>query len=146
MITQINKSLLSVCLFVAIGVFFVYVTMSNNFFANSDVLRKIKDTKRILYWDAFWDLPDFPFGCGSEIFDHCSHKNCFITKDKNLVPVEEFSAIVFHGMEYIENDRNKPSNRHADQIYIYLNLETPFNTPRHLKFSHGFFNWTISYR
>lgn len=135
---------LKIALSFVIPVFIIIKILTNSQSLNKEV--KNVDVKYILYWDKFWNLKNFPFKCGHEIFENCSFSNCFITKNRTLLQIEDYSAIIFHGVEYKESVKNKPARRASNQIYIYLNLETPFNTPKSLKFSRGFFNWTISYR
>lgn len=106
---------------------------------------KRNNIKYILYWDRFWGYDDYLLGFGDKIFKNCSVKNCFTTKDKNLIPVEEFDAIIFHGNEYHESIANNPRKRKTTQLYIYVNFESPKNMID-LKFSQRFFNWTLTYR
>lgn len=100
----------------------------------------------ILYWDGMWEYRDFGLGVGDEIFKNCPVNNCYATINKTLIPIEEFDALIFHGVQYTEWFGNKPAKRNPKQVYIYFNLENPFNTPLNLKYSGGFFNWTLTYR
>lgn len=102
-------------------------------------------TRYILYWDTMWNLKDFLFGHGSEIFKNCPVDNCYATDDKHLMPVEKFDALFFHGVTYKQIKKNDPPKRDPNQIYVYFSMETPFNT-ENLTFSRRFFNWTVTYR
>lgn len=135
---------------IVVYVFIMYDTKSGNSGNNLTVYNNWstveKSYKFILYWDKMWFYEDFLLGFGNDIFKDCSVKNCFATKDKDLIPIYQFDALIFHGVEYQENKRNNPALRHPNQVYIYYNLETRYNTPTHLKHSYGFFNWTLTYR
>lgn len=100
----------------------------------------------ILYWTKMFGVEDFELGFGQEIFGKCRVNNCFATSKKDLISVENFSAIIFHGREYNENRHGKPSKRIRSQIYVYGNLETPIYTSRSFLYPKGFFNWTMTYR
>lgn len=139
-------------------IFIVYSLLCNYEYSDNWVLLTKKNDvkevnsfliKYILIWDEYWKLPqryDELFEDGSEIFQNCLISNCFMTRNKSLVPMEDFDAILFHGMHYDENPENKPPKRRYEQVYIYFNLETPFNTPKYLEYSKKNFNWTMSYR
>lgn len=131
-------------------VFFMYDTGSNNssnyFTMDGNWPTAKNGNKFILYWDKMWYYEDFLLGLGNDIFINCSVKNCFTTNNKDLIPLYQFDALIFHGVEYQENKKKNPPVRTPNQVYIYYNLETRFNTPTHLKYSYAFFNWTLTYR
>ncbi|KAG5893232.1 hypothetical protein JTB14_013394 [Gonioctena quinquepunctata] len=102
-------------------------------------------TKYILYWTDMFDRADFYFGFGDNIFENCPVSNCFATNNKSLLPVDEFDAVLFHGVEFNVNFYGIPTKRSAKQVYVYSNQEAPANTPlRHMP--RDFFNWTMTYR
>lgn len=148
MISSLNKSTFIVFLLLSVLVFTIFSISSFDYYVNvqrNSLITK-NNLKYILYWTKYWNMDDFAFGFGSENFKYCPVKNCFTTKDKTLLPIDEFDALIFHGVEYRENTINNPTKRSPKQVYIYFNAETPFNTPRNMNFSRGFFNWTLSYR
>ena len=49
--------------------------------------------KRILYFTPLFKKKDWGFGIGSEPFEQCSNKNCFVT---NKGRPEDFDALLFH--------------------------------------------------
>ncbi|CAG9820874.1 unnamed protein product [Phaedon cochleariae] len=101
--------------------------------------------KYILYWTEMFHQADFNLGLGSEIFEKCSVSNCFATNNKTLLPVADFDALLFHGVEYNSDVHGKPENRSAHQIYVYSNQEAPTNTPVFERLD-NFYNWTMTYR
>lgn len=101
----------------------------------------------ILYWDSMWEHDDYGYGYGSDIFKSCPIKNCYTTTNKNLIPLEEFDALIFHGVQFYQRLGNYPPKRNPNQVYIYHNMESQFNTPRYrFKSEIPFFNWTITFR
>lgn len=141
---------LTLIFIIVVLVFFMYQIGSDDsgkyFTLYSNRLTEKNGYKFILYWDKMWYYEDFLLGFGSEIFENCSVKNCFASNNKDLLPIYQFDALIFHGVEYQENKWKNPYMRHPNQVYIYYNLETRFNTPRHLRYSYAFFNWTLTYR
>lgn len=144
---KVNKTGISICMVLGFFVYIIYQifpvfhpTVYVEWTTGRNGIRYI------LYWDSMWQYEDFGLGFGSEHFRNCAVKNCFATKDRSLLPLEEYDALVFHGVQYYELPKNNPPIRNPNQVYIYFNLESPFNTPSHLRFSYGFFNWTMSYR
>lgn len=135
-----------------VTVFIVCALVSNyEYSTNLDMLPKEIDVplKYILIWDEYWNLPrryNEIFEDGSDIFKNCPVSNCFNTRNRSLVPMEELAAFIFHGMHYYETPENKPPNRRPEQVYIYFNLEPPIITPSYMSYSPNFFNWTMSYR
>lgn len=109
---------------------------------------KVRQVKRILFWNKFFSDPNFEFGVGWQPFinHNCSVKDCFITRDRTERPVASFDAVVFHGPEYdLLHPQNVPKNRLSHQRYVYFSMESPLNRPAKDGFD-GFFNWTMTYR
>ena len=55
--------------------------------------------KTILYWNEFYGRYDtYDFGYGHEAFveKQCAYSDCFATKDRHLLPVDQFDAIIIH--------------------------------------------------
>lgn len=134
-----------ICLLLSVLVFITFVIRSKYFEVVHDWPMGRNGVRYILFWNKMWTYDDYGLGFGSEIFKSCPIKNCFTTKNKDLIPIEEFDALIFHGPEYSESFLTKPSRRNPKQVYIYYNLENSFNTPLYL-YSYGFFNWTVTYR
>lgn len=105
-------------------------------------------TKTILIWNSCFDSPYCDLGNGIESFlkYDCRVYDCFVTKDRNLLPIDQFDAIIFHGPEFYSTiPLNYPFKRSEKQSYVYFSLETPIKYP----VSHNldnFFNLTMTYR
>lgn len=106
------------------------------------------NTKYILYWLPMWDSKTFFFGYeGFELFRFCGFKNCYATHNKNLMPVEDFHAIVFHTAQYNQKIHGKPIKRKPHQRYIFATMESPTRSyPENLQKFRYFYNWTMTYR
>ncbi|KAJ3649183.1 hypothetical protein Zmor_020938 [Zophobas morio] len=102
--------------------------------------------KKILYWTPMFQELNFNLGLGAKIFENCTYTNCYTTYHKDELPVEEFDAILFHGIEYREDAFGKPEKRKPNQVYIFSNQESPIYTPHFIKDYNGFYNWTMSFR
>ena len=66
------------------------------------------------YWNEFYGRFDtYDFGFGQEAFQEkgCAFTNCFTTKDRNLLPVEEYDAIIIH-IRGLPNDWPKSRSSH----------------------------------
>lgn len=102
-------------------------------------------TKFILYWSPYlkerWDY--YNYGC--ETFKGCEYDNCYTTKDRTFIPLENFDAIIFHAL-YNRTRHGIPSTRSPRQIYIFMNLEPPTFTRWNLKPYKSYYNWTMTYR
>lgn len=148
MIPSINsKYVLIFFLPILVFLFFVFETSKPYSNPTLDYTRPYRrNTVYILYWESMWHYKDFTMGFGNEIFKNCPVNNCYTTNNRNLIPIEEYRALVFHGVQYQESYKRNPPKRDPKQIYIYFNLENIYNTPTHLRYSKGFFNWTLSYR
>ena len=57
----------------------------------------IKRVKRILFFTPYFGMADWGIGFGSEPFEKCSDKNCFVTNKGNP---EDFDAILFHARNF----------------------------------------------
>ena len=57
----------------------------------------IKRVKRILFFTPYFGMADWGIGFGSEPFEKCSNKNCFVTNKGNP---EDFDAILFHARNF----------------------------------------------
>ncbi|KAK4878323.1 hypothetical protein RN001_010829 [Aquatica leii] len=104
------------------------------------------DVKHILFWTKFFYTDDYYIGFGSEPFSECEYKNCFITKNRSFLSVDKFDAIIFHGNEFDEKEHKVPSARNPNQIYIFVNGESPVMTFKGLQPFNYFYNWTMTYR
>lgn len=93
-------------------------------------------------WHGFMhpDIKQYSKTCG------CKYKNCLVSNDKKLFLKSD--AVIFHGRDVsarspdwvkLNEARPKP------QIWVYLILENPYNTPNTNTHS-KYFNLTFSYR
>ena len=70
------------------------------------------------YWNEFYGRFDtYDFGFGQEAFQEksCAFSNCFTTKDRNLLPMEEYDAIIIH-IRGLPNDW--PKTRSVNQVKL----------------------------
>ena len=67
----------------------------------------ISRVKGILFFTPFFGMPDWGFGFGSEPFEQCPSKNCFVTNEGEP---DDFDAILFHA-------RNLGQKVKISQIY-----------------------------
>ncbi|KAK4878324.1 hypothetical protein RN001_010830 [Aquatica leii] len=102
--------------------------------------------KHILFWTSYFSQKDYYIGFGSEPFGKCEYKNCFTTNNKSFLNIDQFDAVVFHGNEFNMNLHKKPSVRTLDQVYIYVNGESPIMRPDSFAPFNYFYNWTMTYR
>lgn len=68
-----------------------------------------------------------------------------ITKDKGILDVVLYDAVVMHGAQYIKKDSKFPKARSPNQIYTYYNMESPLTRPLDPPLNRVF-NITITYR
>lgn len=142
-----SKILLLILVLISLSVFLIFQIVSNRQLTVHYTWPVSKNRIRyILYWGKMWTYEDFGLGLGGEIFKNCPTKNCFATNDQNLIPIEQYDALVIHAVTYRESRKSNPPVRNTQQVYIHYSLESPFNTPTYLDFSHWFFNWTMGYR
>lgn len=102
--------------------------------------------KSILYWNEFYGSYDtFNFGFGNEPFveNGCEWTNCFATKDRTALPVDEFDAIIIH-IRGLPNDW--PKIRSPSQRYIMLSIDPPVKLYEYRRLERLNFNWTMTYR
>ena len=68
------------------------------------------------YWNEFYgrfDTYDFGFGHEAFVEKGCAFSNCFTTKDRTLLPIEEYDAIIIH-IRGLPNDW--PKSRSVHQV------------------------------
>ena len=74
----------------------------------------------IRYWNEFYGRFDtYDFGFGQEAFQEkgCAFTNCYTTKDRNLLPIQEYDAIIIH-IRGLPNDW--PKIRSISQVHYIL--------------------------
>lgn len=81
--------------------------------------------------------------CLDDNFKGCEYESCIFTRDSNMMPIEDFDAILFHEPQEYSN-RKPPKKRNFFQKYIYFNHESPVRFP--IVFKGEFYNLTITYR
>ena len=80
----------------------------------------IKYISPIRYWNEFYGRFDtYDFGFGQEAFQEkgCAFTNCYTTKDRNLLPIHEYDAIIIH-IRGLPNDW--PKSRSISQVHYIL--------------------------
>lgn len=141
MLTNIVKSnkLIYLCIIIIVIYFILNIKILNSF-------EKKRGTKFILFWNSFFQDSDYKFGFGKDPFFSCNIYDCYTMIDRDLIPIDQYDAIVFHGPEYNPiSQKDHPSKRSDHQIYVYLSLESPQNGP--VKSSlNGYFNYTMTHR
>nr|CAD7438979.1 unnamed protein product [Timema bartmani] len=121
-----------------------------------------RSTKKILFWNEFFDVPNFGLGLGQSPFLEagCPVTNCFLSNREYVTTnVEDFDAILFHLWLYpskgdeimdgliVNTERYSivyPRKPH--QRYVLFLLEPPGTYLSDLKDLPNFFNWTMTYR
>lgn len=107
-----------------------------------NILEDGKPKKVILYWNDYFSIKDY-FGKGVQPFENCG--SCYITSDRNYMPIDEYDAIIFHAGDEDLYIYNKPEKRNEKQRYVYYMMETPLNKLTIGNYSQDFFNWTLTY-
>ncbi|XP_014205411.1 alpha-(1,3)-fucosyltransferase C isoform X2 [Copidosoma floridanum] len=102
------------------------------------------DRKTILYWNTFFNEEDFYLGMGYVARDCPIYNNCFATHNRFLRSVEDFDAIVFHGINGELSTKDLPDRRRPSQKYVFVALESPVNRYIGPEFD-GYFNVTATY-
>ena len=93
-------------------------------------------TKRkivIVFWDSYWNWPDFGMGLGNVGFEkyNCSCTNCFTTTNKKLS--QSADAIIFHGQNVPQDDVSALMKLKQERLergtgyplFIYFQKESP---------------------
>lgn len=111
--------------------------------ANSDLYMNDK-WKRIAfgtkYFDTYWpNKPNWKFP-DENPFKDCDYKNCVMVKNP-----KDAHLILFNGYD-VTPEKVKKIPRNQDQIWTYLNHESPYVYYTYLKQFNSVFNWTCSYR
>lgn len=77
----------------------------------------------------------------SEFFASCESR-CEMTNDRRRL--DEARVLLFHMTDF--DPRDLPPRRHAEQLYVFRNLESPALFPLPDNVPRGFFNATMTYR
>ena len=119
-----------------------YVTSYHNKSLNFECLNKNTNSKLILFWNQFFDDPEFGFGSGySKPFKNhnCPVTNCEITTDRRRL--KESNIIVFHMQNRIDR---YPEYRHPDQEWVFFLYESPKHSNSFIELN-GIFNTSATY-
>lgn len=108
-------------------------------------------TKVVLFYTSMFDSETFYFKeTGYQPFRNCKYKNCYATANHDLLPIEEFDALMFHIPQpnWFMHVDVLPRKRNPHQRYIFVNLENPiYYIDKRTQYAlDGFFNWTMTYR
>ncbi len=136
--------------------FFIVITIIFALrFASEDLIETVTqlfDSRKIILlyttWnlEAYWNdldptkLPNY--------FEKCAIKSCVITYDREKL--RKASAVLFHAQDLGSDELYSVENlldikgRNDDQIWIWVNQESPLNI-KDLKQYNGIFNWTATY-
>lgn len=107
------------------------------------------NTKFVLFWTKMFDSETFYFeSVGYELFQKCEYKNCYATRDRHLLNMEDYDALMFHIPTWYSLYEVIPKRRYAHQRYIFVDLESPVYYPEHRAqyLYNNFYNWTMTYR
>ncbi|XP_040582158.1 alpha-(1,3)-fucosyltransferase C isoform X2 [Lepeophtheirus salmonis] len=103
--------------------------------------------KTILYWNEFYgryDTYDFGYGHDPFVENNCKVSDCYATKDRALMSLDEFDALIIH-IRGLPNDW--PKSRDWDkQSYVMLAIEAPIYLSEYRQLENLQFNWTMTYR
>ncbi|XP_001607468.1 alpha-(1,3)-fucosyltransferase C [Nasonia vitripennis] len=101
--------------------------------------------KSILYWNTFFGDESFYMGEGY-VARHCPrYNNCYATHSRSLQNVEDFDAVIFHGINNQLDVMDVPAQRRPEQRYVFVALESPANRYISDEFD-GWFNLTMTYQ
>ncbi|XP_037078691.1 alpha-(1,3)-fucosyltransferase C-like [Pollicipes pollicipes] len=102
--------------------------------------------KHILYWNEFYGSMEFTWGAGQRPFidNGCEVNTCFGTNDRELMPVDEYDAILFHVQTLPFFDW--PRSRRPHQRYVFVTLESAQYLTIWLQAYESLFNVTLTYR
>jgi hypothetical protein len=117
----------------------LYLNKSVNF----ECLNRNLITKKILYWNDYFEIKDFGFGLGkSEPFvkNNCPVTNCEIFNDKKRLNESDF--VLVHMRNWFES---VPFNRPENQRWIFYLFESPSHSGDMQPYN-GVFNYTATYR
>ena len=142
--------------FAIVAVFIVYQQTSSSLISSLDY-RPVPvhvPLKQILFYNSFWNWPDFRVGYGQEPFSQCRIKTCFTSsKPENqslLQNMSDFDAIVIHGMDFRLDgyvDDYIQSWRKAHQRLVFFMLEPSTFGPMFSSSGYNhFWNYTMTYR
>ncbi|XP_068989852.1 alpha-(1,3)-fucosyltransferase C-like [Neodiprion pinetum] len=100
--------------------------------------------KTVLYWTKMFGNKSFYFGEG-DVFRDCPISACRATHDRKSLRVQDFDAVLFHGIQ--TNASDLPPVRSQCQKYIFVLMEPPANWGLDAAFiPDQFYNWTMTYR
>lgn len=104
------------------------------------------DKKIILFWNSFFEQPDFGFGFGSKPFEKCSISNCRTTNDKTLL--NDSTAVLIHMRSPGHDIEALRRWRQLDQYLVFYLRESPKNSmcDKALAAYNGLFNLSMTYR
>ena len=108
----------------------------------------IENFVNLLSWLLLFRFELDYFGQGVHGFrrNRCLVDDCFITRNRSLMPVDQFDAIIFNLPTLSSVTFPKNVARRADQRYILFSQESPTYLDRNVKEFDGFFNWTMTYQ
>lgn len=100
--------------------------------------------KTVLLWNTLFGDRNFYFGEGNAVFRDCPVDRCKIFNYRDYLNVEDYDAILFHGNEL--SGYGMPARRRPQQLYVYVNLESPANRAIPCEYDEDYFNLTMTYR
>lgn len=113
-------------------------------------------TKNVLVWTIPKEKYCRPFdtiGTGNSVFKkfNCIYDNCYIHRVKGPLHevnnVTDYDAIMFNGKLLSRmNPDELPKQRTADQVYIFVQIDSAAKHPILSEYYDNFFNWTMTYR
>ena len=120
-----------------------HIPLYQNKSLNFNCLNTNTNTKLILFWNKWFDDPEYGYGTGVSLpfqKNNCPVYNCEITIDRNRI--KESDIVVFHMRDKIGR---LPKYRHPSQEWIFLLYESPKHSNEYTKYN-GLFNTSATYQ
>lgn len=97
---------------------------------DSPPIRHVNDTKFVLFWSRFYNMPTWGIPLESYGEDYlkslnCSHTNCILTHKRDFLNnTLYYDAVIIHGCEQFNGALvDIPDIRNPHQLYIHANHE-----------------------
>lgn len=100
--------------------------------------------KTILFWNSFYGDPNFGIGHGRFARNCPIYNNCYATSNRSFLSIDDFDAVIFHGINQEIDIKDLPEKRSQKQRYVFVTVESPANRNVARKFD-GFFNMTMTH-
>ena len=148
-----RRSVSSILLFVFCGFYYTLMgnwkaaPLHNTFLAIAPTVPADSSTKTILIWNSYSRFELQVFGQGRDTFVRhgCAVSDCFITRNKSYLALNEFDAVIFNMPPLSIHKFPLDRHRRPDQRYVFFTQETPAYIGEEMSKFNGLFNWTMTY-